>query len=1026
MPATLPKHIAAYYDALNDYNARGATSEGAVRIAFQNLLDEVGRAKGLRVVGEQTIRIGKRKTIRVDGEIRDAFNIRFGIWEAKDTADDLETEIRKKIEAGYPTKNTIFENTQTAVLVQNGARREFNLRDLNGLQALLDRFYSYSEPRIEDFHAAVDEFAEKIPQLAQGLKEIIEREKKESARFRQALADFHELCRSSLNPETSMEEVEDMLRQHLLTERIFTSVFRNRDFVLQNPIARELEKVIGALRSRHFSREEFLSKLDHFYRAIEQAAQTIDSYSEKQEFLHRVYERFFQSFSTDTADTHGIVYTPEPLVKWMVSSVEEALKSEFGKSLSDEGIHILDPCVGTGTFVLELIDRIRPSALAHKYREELHCNEVLLLPYYVAAQNIEHEFYERTDSYEPFPGICFADTLDMGRTQLGMFAPDNTQRVERQEAAPIRVIIGNPPYNVGQQNENDNNKNRKYFSKGKKKETKEGVDDRIRATYVKESRATLNAQLYDMYVRFFRWATDRLRNDDGIICFVSNNSFLDQIAFDGMRKNLLREFTRIYVLDLGGNVRKNPKLSGTTHNVFGIQVGVAITLLVRRSNGASHNVDAEVFYARVDEWWRKRQKYDFLDSTGHYGDVDWQRLTPDHRGTWLTGGMAADFGEFLSMGGRDVDVGMAAGQSVFLEISPGISTQRDSVVYDFNREALATRVQQFSDAYNQEIVRWIAAGRPKRIDEFVSYGQIKWSRNLKRHLRNERSLGFTEKAIRRSLYRPFTSLWLYDADIIIDERGRTSAYLPANKTENRLICISGMGHRAPFTVLATDQLPNYSINTVDGFRCVPFYVYDDQGSTRRENISDWALIQFRGRYGSEISKWDIFHYIYAILHAPEYRTRYGENIKRELPRIPFVPSEIFLGFVEGGRELMRLHVDYESAAEYPLEHVERTPFSWRVERMKLSADKIQLVYNESLTLRDIPPEVFEYRLGTRSALEWVIDQYRVKTDQRSGISHDPNDPDDPKKIIRLIKQVISVSLETVRIVSALPPLEIAP
>lgn len=1029
MPATLPRHIAAYYDALKDFNARNATSEGAVRIAFQNVLDDAGRPRGLRVVGEQTIHVGRRKRIRVDGEVRDAFNIRFGVWEAKDTADDLDTEIRKKIEAGYPTKNTIFENTERAVLVQHGTRRDFDLHDPVELQALLDRFYAFTEPRIDEFHAAVDEFADQIPQLAQALKAIIDREKRDNKKFRQALNDFHELCRASLNPATTEEEVEDMLRQHLLTERIFTSVFRNRDFVLQNPIARELEKVIRALRSRVFTREEFLGKLDHFYHAIEATAATIDSYTEKQEFLHKVYERFFQNFSTDTADTHGIVYTPEPIVKWMVSSVEEVLKAEFGKTLSDQGVHILDPCVGTGTFMLELMERIRPSALPHKYREELHCNEVLLLPYYIAAQNIEHEFYERTEAYEPFPGICFADTLDMGREQVSMFAPENTERLHRQETSPIRVIIGNPPYNVGQQNENDNNKNRKYAATGKGKTSREGVDDRIRATYVKESRATLNAQLYDMYVRFFRWATDRLRGDDGVVCFVSNNSFLDQIAFDGMRKDLLREFTRIYVLDLGGNVRKNPKLSGTTHNVFGIQVGVAITLLVRRRTGERQTELADVFYTRVDELWKRRQKYDYLDSTIDVNGAAWQQLTPDARGTWLTSGATREFEDFIAVGSKDIKLANVGSTPVlFNTYSSGVKTNRDDWVYDFSLHHLMARSQSLVEVYNSEVRRWSRSDKKMPVDDFVISDErkIKWSGDLKDHLLRGRLAEVAEDELRPALYRPFVAKWLYFDSVLNNRRYLQHLFFPGDfARSNTVISVPGPGNRKPFGALATNRISDLEL-CFEKAQCFPFYVYNDDGSNRRENITDWALTKYRERYAPDITKWDIFHYVYGILHSPEYRMRYGENLKRDLPHIPFVSPQAFRAFVDAGRTLAELHVGYESAAEYPLEHVERSPFSWRVERIKLSPDRTQLVYNESLTLRAIPPEVFDYRLGNRSALEWVIDQYRVKTDARSGITHDPNNPDDEQYIVRLIKQVVTVSLETLRIVNSLPSLEIVP
>lgn len=445
-PKLVARSIAAYYARLQEVHVQGTTNEGATRDAFQTLLTELARGYGLTLVAEQTVRLPNRRTIRFDGEVRDQLTLRRGVWEAKDTADDLDTEIRTKIAAGYPTKNTIFENTQRAVLYQNDAKTlDLDITQQGNLQRVLDEFLGYAPPQIEQFHRAVAEFKRQIPDLAAGLTAIINAEKERNTRFNTALHEFHELCRASLNPQTSLDEVEDMLKQHLLTERIFRSVFDNPDFVQRNAIARELEKVVRALTSRSFSRDQFLRSLDYFYRAIEDAARTIDDYDEKQTFLNAVYEQFFQGYSIDTADTHGIVYTPAPIVKWMVRSVEGALAREFGTSLSDQGVHVLDPCVGTGTFMLELINTIQRSALQHKYAHELHCNEVLLLPYYIAAQNIEHEYMERTGEYAPFEGIVFADTLDMSRAQMEMFAPENTERMKTQEAAPIFVIIGNPP-----------------------------------------------------------------------------------------------------------------------------------------------------------------------------------------------------------------------------------------------------------------------------------------------------------------------------------------------------------------------------------------------------------------------------------------------------------------------------------------------------------------------------------------------------------------------------------------------------
>ena len=446
-----------------------------------------------------------------------------------------------------------------------------------------------------------------------------------------------------------------MLIQHLLTERIFRTVFSNSEFTRRNVIAREIETVITALMSHAFSREDFLRSLDPFYVAIERTAASIDDFSQKQSFLNTVYEQFFQGFSVEVADTHGVVYTPQPIVDFMVRSVEEILGAEFNRSLSDSGVHIIDPFVGTGNFIVRTMREIRPTGLEDKYQSELHCNEVMLLPYYIASMNIEHEFYEATGDYQPFEGICLVDTFDLAENrQLPLFALDNTRRVEAQKDTPMFVVIGNPPYNVGQVNENDNNKNRKY----------ETMDKRVAETYAKDSKATLKNALADPYVKAIRWASDRIE-EEGVVAFVTNNSFLDGVAFDGMRKHLADDFDAIYILNLSGNVRKNPKLSGTTHNVFGIQVGVSINFFIKRRDNA--NSQAEIFYARVDEFWRKEDKYRYLDSKEHYRNIEWKPITPDRRYTWLTEGLHAEFETFIPIGTQEAKAEQSEGRDVIFQ-----------------------------------------------------------------------------------------------------------------------------------------------------------------------------------------------------------------------------------------------------------------------------------------------------------------------------------------------------------------------
>ncbi len=571
------KPIKLYYQELTKLQDQGYHNEGQVRKPFDNLLDYCCRQFDWLLATEVTLKFNN-KNIRPDGIIKRGI-LNHGIYEAKDDQDQLQLEINKKFKSGYPKNNALFWSPQRIIIYQNNKLIFDEQIDKHPENLILGlkQFFEYSEPEIEAWEKAADEFGLNVQPLAEGLLKLIDEQLQINRNFITAFNDFVALCQQSINPNISEKAVQEMLIQHLLTERIFRKLFNNSDFINRNIIAAEIEKVITSLTCKSFNRDHFLGNLDYFYNALENAASTVKDFSEKQAFLNQIYEKFFQSFSQKTADTHGIVYTPQPIVNFMVKSVQEILQREFNTSLADSDVKILDPFVGTGNFILRVMREIATESklsISDKYAEDLHCNEVMLLPYYIACLNIEHEYYELTGKYQPFEGICFVDTFELAEPkiqQLSLFTPKNTERVQKQKDSPIFVIIGNPPYNVGQVNENDNNKNRKY----------DKIDQQVKETYSKDSKATNKNSLADVYVKAFRFASDRI-GDEGIICFVTNNSFIDNIAFDGMRKHLEEDFDQIYVLDLGGNVRKNPKLSGTTHNVFGIQVGVSINILVKK------------------------------------------------------------------------------------------------------------------------------------------------------------------------------------------------------------------------------------------------------------------------------------------------------------------------------------------------------------------------------------------------------------------------------------------------------------
>ena len=1014
------KAIRDYYTTLQQYDQHAVTHEGAVSNPFAFLLDACAKQVNATLIPQYPMRTPKGNRIVVDGAILDEFGLPFAYWEAKDIDDNLPKAVSEKRDAGYPLDNTLFQTPQRIILYQNGqVALDVDITDPAQLIAALQYLFAYTAPALHNWQTAVTDFREHVPDLANKLKELIEQRHETDPAFKEAFGDFYETCRTSINPELSQDAVEEMLIQHILTERIFRTVFERSDFTRRNIIAREIENVSDALMRHAVSRDAFLAPLDRFYVAIEQAATLCKDFSQKQHFLNTFYEKFFQGFSEDVADTHGIVYTPQPIVDFMVKSVEHILETEFNRSLSDSGVHIIDPFVGTGNFIVRLMQDIRGTTLEEKYRHELHCNEVMLLPYYIASLNIEQEYFQRTGTYLPFEGIALADTFELLEQEQGeLFTRENTERVKRQKAADMFVVIGNPPYNAWQVNENDNNKNRKY----------ETMDALLKETYSQDSKARNKNALSDPYVKAILWASKRI-GKEGVVAFVTNNGFLDGIAFDGMRKHLAQDFNAIYILNLGGNVRQNPKLSGTTHNVFGIQVGVSINLFIKKSTTSTNPKPVELFYARVGEFWRKEEKYNYLDSNQHYQNIDWQQVTPDSRYTWLTEGLHAEFETFIPIGTKEAKAKKGTATDViFKTYSAGVKTNRDAWAHNFNRDVLTENILRMSDTYNTEVDRWKRQENQREIniDDFVVYDdtKISWSRDLKVKLKRGTIAEYEQYKVRTSVYRPFTKSNLYFDRTINDVVYVFPSIFPTSETEteNRVICLKALGSKKSFHCLMTQQLAD--VHLTGDSQCFPFYTYNEDGTNRQENITDWALSEFRNHYNDDtITKWDIFHYNYALLHHPTYREKYEMNLKRDLPHIPF--AEDFWGFANAGAALADLHINYESVPKYDgLEDIETEGMTvaWRVEKMRLSKDKTQLKYNDFLTLDGIPSEVYDYRLGNRSALEWVIDQYRVKVDKRSGIVNDPNREDQPRYIVDLIARVISVSLQTVEIVEGLPPL----
>ena len=1014
MSSVLIQHYLAELAKLRQVG--GTHRESVVREAFKDLLKGWGRTLDLTFVPEYEIETPAKERRYVDGALLYGLRLPFGYWEAKDEKDDLDAEIELKFRRGYPQDNIVFEDSREAVLIQN--RREViraPVDDVDRLRRLLDLFFGYERPEIAEFRKAVEQFKADLPAVCDALRGMIERAYSDNATFRAGADKFLKTARETINPSLAEADVREILIQHILTEEIFALVFPGSNYHEDNNIARELYKLEHTFFTGN-TKHQTLKALEPYYAAIRRSAGQIASHHEKQAFLKTVYENFYKVYNPKAADRLGVVYTPNEIVRFMIESTDWLCEKHFGRNLIDKDVEILDPAAGTGTFISELLEHFRgqPAKLKHKYVEELHANEVAILPYYVANLNIEATYAAISGEYLEYPNLCFVDTLDnvaglrryTGQQIADLFGmgEENVERIKRQNRRKISVVIGNPPYNANQANENDNNKNREYPD----------IDKRIKDTYIKASTAQ-KTKLYDMYARFFRWASDRIA-ENGVVAFISNRSYVDSRTFDGFRDVVAKEFNEIHIVDLGADIRSNPKLSGTKHNVFGIQTGVAIGFLVKRAKAQG----CRIFYSRRPEFETAEEKLAWL-SKARLSEIERSEIRPDARHNWLNL-TDNDFDSLLPVASKAAKAAKKPSQekAIFKLYSIGVSTNRDEWIIAESVDSLATKMRFFETHYSNH---------PE--DSEAATPVIKWSRNLKRRLAQKRAEPFDDQQIRLIDYRPYHREYIYDSNLFVDERGMTDkVFFEGNVS----IAICGVGSAKPFQALASANV--FGVDFLEKTQALPFRVTDSG-----DNITDWALKQFRTQYrqgrqaldadnqeGSRtsIGKIDIFHYVYAVLHDPVYREKYAQNLKREFPRIPFYPD--FWRWAEWGKALMDLHIGYESVEPWPLARTdipdEKARKNGASPKAMLKADKDngRIVLDSETTLADIPHEAWDYRLGNRSALEWILDQYKEKKSKDPTIREKFNTyrfAGYKDKVIDLLARITRVSVETQAIVEAM-------
>jgi predicted helicase len=1011
--------ITQYYNRLDKLIQFGGTrKETSVRNEFYNLLSHYAEKRNLVLVAELPVRGTKGRDVTPDGTLKNVLRLEYGYWESKDESLKLDEEIDKKLRKGYPTNNILFEDSQEAILIQGGEEvMRINMRNADELDRILNAFVNFKNPFVKKFEDAIGQFQDDIPVIIETLREKIHDAREKNQNFVAVSESFLELCRAEINPDITMADVREMMIQHILTGDIFNKVFGDAEFHRHNNIANELEKLVRTLFD-YSERRNLLGSIEHYYDAINTAAASVADHHEKQKFLKALYENFYKAYNPKAADRLGVVYTPNEIVDFMVDSTNFLLEKHFRRQLWDKNVEILDPATGTGTFICSIIDKCPNQYLAHKYKKELHANDVAILPYYVANLNIEYTFKQKMGYYEEFPNICFVDTLDnvaalgyAGKQQsLFGFSSENARRISNQNSRKISVVIGNPPYNAKQENYNYQNSNRAY----------QVIDKRIKDTFIKSGTAQNQIVVYDMYTRFYRWAMDRI-DKNGIVAFISNRSFIDGRAFDGFRKCIQEDFSHCYIIDTKSDVRVNPKIAGTTHNVFGIQTGVAIMFLVRIDKKLG---DCKIHYISMEDEWRKAEKLDWL-SNNMLENISFEAIMPNPKNNWIN--LADnDFDELLPLIDKSVKAGKTE-KAVLRLFSSGVKSQRDEWVYDLSEKHLESKMRFFVDVYQKSLADL----------NTIDSNQIKWDRELAKYLARKIEKTFDSNQIIEATYRPFFKQFFY-----FDRHfnGMTYQWFDIyGATGQKVIVIPGLASPKDFHAFAIDKI--IDLNSLPaGCQCLPLFSLQESKETMN-NITDWGLQQFTGHYQDEsIGKEDIFHYVYAVLHNPAYRKKYELNLKRDFPRIPFYKD--FWQWAAWGRELMDLHIGYETVEPYPLrEHKHEVKAEAKRQKeffsvvkepepmygvkpkvkTKLKADKqAGIIEIDELTfLSGVPREAWEYKLGNRSALEWILDQYKEKKPKDPTIAEKFNTyrfADYKEKVIDLLKRVCRVSVETVRIV----------
>lgn len=844
----------------------------------------------------------------------------------------------------------------------------------------------------------------------------------DNPKIKNEIGNFVIGLKENLNNSITQEDAIEMLAQHMITKPVFDALFENYEFVKNNPVSKTMQKMIDIL-DKEMSNEE-KEKLNKFHESVKERAQGIDNAEGKQRIILELYEKFFKIALPKEVDKLGIVYTPTECVDFIIHSVEYLMNKEFGKSLSNRGVHIIDGFTGTGTFIVRLLQSgvIKKGDLLYKYINDIHANEIVLLAYYIAAINIEETFHELSEKkeYTPFDGIVLTDTFQLydNKYENNEYILDtleeNNARANRQKELPITVCIGNPPYSVGQKSQNDNAQNLKY----------KNLDSAIANTYVKFSMAQSNKATYDAYIRAFRWATDRIE-ENGIISFITNGAYIDNKGMDGFRKCLLEEFSSIYVFNLRGNQRTSGEMSKKEGGkIFGSgsRTPVAITCLIKNKNKGK---DGYIHYYDIGDYLTREQKLSIIKKFENVSNIEWKMIKPDQNNDWINK-KSDKFGKFIPLINKE--------NSVFTISSSGVTTARDYWVYNFNKSSLLNNMNKMIDTYNMEVKKNLMNINDIKNSVTKDETKISWSRALLNSLRNGKEKYLDCNKVTEALYRPFCKEYFYYSLDFNECQYKTRRIF---KEKNPTIIINGTSSGKDFSCLMTDKVFNF--HTLSTSMAFPLYYYDDTESNQTsfminenkyDGISNWIYEKVIEKYENKsVAKEDVFYYVYGILHSKDYRETFKFDLKKSLPSIPLVDNyEDFIKFSKSGKKLADLHLNYEKISPYKDCEIIKNNDNYKVIKMKFgkNKDKSIIQYNDNIIIKNIPSKAYEYVVNGKSAIEWIMERYAITTDKKSGIVNDPNDwckeVNDEKYIFNLLLRIINVSVKTVDIINSLPKL----